>query len=355
MIINGKSIKGIYFYVDSVTFEKGDFVVSDNKLYIAKAESTGNNPTEHPELFELYQGTDMATMQDYLEYTKDQNNIDLGEKAISIPVLASILNKYFSGFSENGIINNEITPSGDIILKDFFSNTVSEINTTNPLDQVLYAQDLNNSIFCVSREVVVGLMPGDGIVILRQYTYKDTSNSGYCRIQELFDPKDGELIYRYTTWKINESMSSENTVAWKNVTSSSELLDKVSKIRNYYESQKASTSVSGKLNKIDVSSSSLDIYYSGANKANNPDGVNLINLDLRNTDIPACIMLSSGLYRDSVNIDLKYVATGTTKIVVNSDIDLNLTIVGSSSSSGDKLTISVNSGSIVGFYYLTYN
>ena len=359
MIINGKSVKGIYFYTDSVTFEKGDFIVSDEKLYIAKAESTGNNPTEHPELFEIYQGTDMATMEEYLEYAKDQkNNVGIGKKSISIPVLASILNRYFSGFSENGIINNEITPSGDVILRDFFSNNISETNTTNPLDQVLYAQNLNNAIFVVSRDVVSGIMPGSNSVILRQYTYKESSD--YNRIQELFDPSDGEIIYRYTTWgEDDESMDPGNTTSWKNVTTSYYILNKVNKIRAYYESQKSPIDASGKLNKIDVSSPSLDIYYSGLNKENNPKNVNLIDLNLKDTDVPACIMLSYDNYRDSINVDLKYPTKeekGKTTITVNSTIGLEVTITNTSSSQGgDKLTISVNKGNIVGFYYLTYN
>lgn len=56
MIINNKSIKGIYEFRSNLEFEPGDFVVYSGVLYKVLQQSVNIYPDSSPENFEVYIG-----------------------------------------------------------------------------------------------------------------------------------------------------------------------------------------------------------------------------------------------------------------------------------------------------------
>ena len=54
MIINKTNVRGIFLYSPDVTFEKGDFVVLDDLIYVCNSESTGISPSSSTPNFSLY-------------------------------------------------------------------------------------------------------------------------------------------------------------------------------------------------------------------------------------------------------------------------------------------------------------
>ena len=160
MIINGTSVRGIYLYDPEIQYERGDFVVEGEKIYICKAapSDSGFIPSENP---------------NYEEGLSD-------DKLVSAVSLSRILSSYMSGFDEKGIINNSVTDDGKIWIGSYFQNNKAEELATNPeytspLEQIMCTPSLNNAIFNVSRNVVgaeINYLTSGNPVILRQYTYK---------------------------------------------------------------------------------------------------------------------------------------------------------------------------------------
>lgn len=249
MIINNRSVKGIFQYSDDITFEKGDFVVLNNNLYTVKSDAVGKNPEEYPELFEPYQRGDIATYEDFIKGDYSEN-----DKLISSSVLNEVMSTFLSGFSESGLINNSITADGNIILNNLLntSSTVisSESSSKNPLDVVLETQNLNNAIFEVDYEVAKSIFPktsqeGDSVVLfLRQFTYIDRKGiissiqGGYVRIQELtkISTIGAEIAYRYVVSNGQDYNVSAST-QWKTACTNSEFLKNLSLVKNYYTSE----------------------------------------------------------------------------------------------------------------------
>lgn len=249
MIINDRSVKGIFQYSDDITFEKGDFVVLDNSLYIVKSDTVGKSPNEYPELFEPYQRGDIATYEDFIsgDYTKN-------DKLISSSVLNEVMSTFLSGFSESGLINNSITADKNIVFNNLLntSSTVisSKNNSKDPLDIVLETQNLNNAIFEVDYEVAKNIFPktsqeGSGVVLfLRQFTYIDrkgivsSTQGGYIRIQELtkISTIGAEIAYRYVISNGQDYNVGAST-QWKMACTNSEFLKNLSLVKNYYLSE----------------------------------------------------------------------------------------------------------------------
>ena len=65
MIINNKSIKGIYRYNSNVEFEPGDFVLDSEVLYKVLQTTKGNIPRTSPDYFEVYVGNNCTSLEEY--------------------------------------------------------------------------------------------------------------------------------------------------------------------------------------------------------------------------------------------------------------------------------------------------
>jgi len=239
-INNNKSIRGIFLYADDIKFERGDFVVEGDKIYVTKADSIGRQPSKSPEYFQIYLKEEVADLEgeDFINYLKGEGQ----DKLISAYTVGKLLSMYLTGFDEKGTITNEITEGGSIVLKDYFGNeTVS--SHTNPLDVILTTPSLNNAIFKVNRAVVESLIGSSSsttshYVLLRQYTYSEpaastSADSIYTRVQELIDEETGVVKYRYS----RSSNSYESSIDWISVNTNSKFTSTVDDVINYYSNK----------------------------------------------------------------------------------------------------------------------
>ena len=237
MIINGTSVRGIYLYDPEIQYERGDFVVEGEKIYICKAapSDSGFIPSENPNYFKTYLSDEIAGEEDFKNYEEGLSD----DKLVSAVSLSRILSSYMSGFDEKGIINNSVTDDGKIWIGSYFQNNKAEELATNPeytspLEQIMCTPSLNNAIFNVSRNVVgaeINYLTNGNPVILRQYTYK--KDSIYVRIQELIDPASGEVWYRYGT----SDSGFQPTDTWKSCYVSDSFKETIDGIRTYYASE----------------------------------------------------------------------------------------------------------------------
>lgn len=244
MIINGKSIRGIFNYDPELTFEEGDFVVDGDYMYLALQESTGNKPSENTEFFETYVG---GKVLDPSQYKVGNINKD---SLLSAAGLDSILSSYFSGPNENGLIRNRITSDLRIISSGLFESENVD-STTSPLDTIMCKPDLNNAVFHVDPNSDVELvLPPDKSetevnYILKQYTYRDNEGSvtgepgSFVRIQELvkLSKQFSVTAYRFITSRTGDSYEiSENTI-WNQTCLQFRVLSELDRIKAYYTSE----------------------------------------------------------------------------------------------------------------------
>lgn len=242
MIINNKSIKGIYKYNSNIEFEPGDFVLDNEVLYKALQTTKGNQPRTSPDYFEVYVGSNCVSSEDY---KKGAIKKDCVLSALS---LDSILSSYMSGYNEQGLISNRITSDLKVISSSLASN--EDVSAyTNPLDAVLCKSDLNNAIFNVdpSSEVEKILPRTEGETgiryVLRQYTYidSDSVSSGdpsITRIQELTKISNLAVttLYRYVISSDGRFSISENTT-WMSNEVDPNIQKELNQVRGYYLSE----------------------------------------------------------------------------------------------------------------------
>ena len=233
MIINGKSVKGIYIYNPTAEYEKGDFVVDGDCIFICTANSPtdtskytvkGQKPIENgkfnSENYKAYPGDLITSADEY--YSIIKNNVDGGvvDKYVSSYALCEILKRTYFGINENGVITNHIlySPENNSVDLSVGSKSTTEYldDTTSILTKILLEPELNNGIVQVSRnlpelkDLFVEQMESDQeieseyysnkkvgtkVVLLRQYTYVE--NEEKYRVQELIDPRTGESFFRY--------------------------------------------------------------------------------------------------------------------------------------------------------------
>lgn len=242
MIINNKSIKGIYRYNSNVEFEPGDFVLDSEVLYKVLQTTKGNIPRTSPDYFEVYVGNNCTSLE---EYKKGAMKKDCVLSAVS---LDSILSSYMSGYNEQGLISNRITSDLKIISSSFAS-TENISAYTNPLDAILCKNDLNNAIFNVdpNSEVEKILPRTDGETgiryVLRQYTYidSDSASSGdpsITRIQELTKISNLAVttLYRYVI-SSDGSFSISGSTTWMSNGVDPNFQKELSQVRGYYLSE----------------------------------------------------------------------------------------------------------------------
>lgn len=242
MIINDKSIKGIYKYNPSIEYEAGDFILHEEVLYKALQKTKGNSPNTSPEHFEVYVGSNCTSPE---EYVRGKFKKDCTLSAIS---LDSILSSYMSGYNEQGLISNKVTSDLRIISSSF--SKVDDVNSfTNPLDAIFCKSDLNNAVFNIdpNSEVEKILPHTEGETgiryILRQYTYIDSDNvaSGdpsITRIQELTKISNLSVttLYRYIISSGSKFSISESTT-WMSNEVNPNFQRELSQVRGYYLSE----------------------------------------------------------------------------------------------------------------------
>lgn len=262
MIINGKSVIGIYKYVVDAEYEKGDFVVYDGCLYICNAvtsdiirgssdsEKTPNKDTIN---FTIYLGNKTASKEDYFNYLKDKEKYE--DKYVSMFTLSDILQSMYFGLDDSGVISNYIDSPSEFNI--YGLENLDE--SISPLDSIISSPDLNNGVLRVSRSLdeLRGLLEQlqssdeksyfskkyNKYVILKQYTYnsnREDSNDKLerYRVQELIDPIFGNIYYRYSIGTLSTTGVYEfNTVSsWLNSFSGDKVLGKrINGIENYYE------------------------------------------------------------------------------------------------------------------------
>jgi len=279
MILDGKSVQGIYLFNYLAKYEKGDFIVEDDCIYICLKDSIGNLPSLSPEYFSAYPGDRIAKASEYYNYLGNITS-DSIDKYVSLKTLSEILQNAYYGYSETGIINDNILYTET---KNLINYTIRNVNKTidlntskdKVLDIVMRKPELNNGVMKVSSSLPelnnillskindTGKIDDSievGTIILRQYTYVDSKypeeqikNSTLyvkvrIRIQELIDINDGQVYIRATKGKYDEVNKvwnySGKISAWKCTIENKKLLDHINAIKNYYYDDQVNTEIS---------------------------------------------------------------------------------------------------------------
>jgi hypothetical protein len=199
MLLNGKSVRGIFVYDDSVKYEKGDLVVIDGRIYQCILESEGENP-KTSDKFEIYLGNMISSLDQY--YSKDSNYDSL---YISSTNLSEILQNEFFGLSDIGVIKEGISYNSDTNSLEF-TDGLSNIGSGKKVLDELLNSEINNGLIQVSRSLpeIKDLLLLDtevdnkyDVVFLRQYTYEYQKK--IYRVQELIDFVTARSFFRYST------------------------------------------------------------------------------------------------------------------------------------------------------------
>lgn len=222
MIINGTHIQGVFKYFDNLEYERGDFVIEDDVIYICIAESPTNDstkgvkgqlPSKNPENFKIYLGERIVTASEYFNYINDSSELE--DKYVNAASLSAIMSQYMFGLDQKGVISEYIiyNEGNGIVLSPTLQNILSTgISEDGILGEILQSTSLNSALLSLSPELPE-LIPlfGEEIknrVILRQFTY--STDNGNVRIQALIYPETGKMLWRSTfpgdwstvsTWK----------------------------------------------------------------------------------------------------------------------------------------------------------
>ena len=262
MRINNKSVQGIFLYTENssqIEFEKNDFVVSGDCIYICTAENptnttngtvSGIDPVTDTknENFKPYPGSRMITADEFFKYIEEAGDDGVEDKYISAQALVGILQRYNFGMSMTGTIHDYIKTDG--------TNMVLGYQTDMPLDDLMLTESLNNGTIYVDPELsqIQNGLTYNGIefstlfgystsprgfsynLVLRQYTYESSSTTT-TRVQELVNPFAGITVYRYLTWTSgNFPVSMASASAWRSSYSyGSSIRDKLTALEEFYQ------------------------------------------------------------------------------------------------------------------------
>lgn len=242
MLLNGKSVRGIFVYDDSVKYEIGDLVVIDGRIYQCILESEGENP-KTSDKFEIYLGNMISSLDQY--YSEDSSYDSL---YISSTNLSKILQNEFFGLSDIGVIKEGIRYNSDTNSLEFTDglSKCSIGSGKKVLDELLNSK-INNGLIQVSRSLpeIKDLLLLDtevdnkyDVVFLRQYTYEYQKK--IYRVQELIDFVTARSFFRHSTcdegsyenlYKFSVSVDD-----WKGTmtTAEADVQKKLNDIENYY-------------------------------------------------------------------------------------------------------------------------
>lgn len=288
MIINNKSVRGIYPYNESAEYEKGDFVVDGDCIFICTANYPtdtdlntvkGQKPIENGKIntsnYKAYPGDLVIDPEEYYEIVQ-QGKTGVEDKYVSSQVLNEVLRKSFFGIDEAGVITDYVLYTSEDNTYDYSvgGKSIREYldETTEVLSKIIMEPELNNGMILVSRNLPeiknLFLEPEQSdqnitenyynnrkdIVILKQYSY--IIDKVKWRVQELIDPSYGESYYRYlksSSLKENEeivknelmdySLTSGYVSAWKSnfggntkaIPSTKRIIDRLNTIQQAYK------------------------------------------------------------------------------------------------------------------------
>ena len=151
MIINDTNVRGIWSYSDKLVFEKGDFVVFGDQIYICKASGVmGIIPYGNKDYFTEYPGNMVRSLEEYYSIVNDPQASD--DLYISSRVLNEILQDSYFGLGDNGIIGLRIESDGSLggQLSDRVREKLS--STGHILDDLITSPNFNNGVVLVSRD-----------------------------------------------------------------------------------------------------------------------------------------------------------------------------------------------------------
>ncbi len=250
LLNNNSSVHGIFRYSDDIRFEANDFVVEGNCIYICTASDSviGELPSKHPEHYTAYPGDKITTAEEYYNYINFRDTENIEDKYVSAHALCDILENMYFGFGDNGLVVDHIiyNPAEGIDYSIKGVRQSLDRTTSNILDTILQTEDLNNGLIKISRNIaeVSDILQENynsetfesDVVILRQYTYSDTSNEKLFRIQELIDPEKNKMYFRFSKGDlIDDSVHFDSASSWKNLYSNNEeIINKLNTINDYY-------------------------------------------------------------------------------------------------------------------------
>ena len=250
LLNNNSSVHGIFRYSDDIRFEANDFVVEGNCIYICTASDSviGELPSKHPEHYTAYPGDKITTAEEYYNYINFRDTENIEDKYVSAHALCDILENMYFGFGDNGLVVDHViyNPAEGIDYSIKGVRQSLDRTTSNILDTILQTEDLNNGLIKISRNIaeVSDILQENynsetfesDVVILRQYTYSDTSNEKLFRIQELIDPEKNKMYFRFSKGDlIDDSVHFDSASSWKNLYSDNEeIINKLNTINDYY-------------------------------------------------------------------------------------------------------------------------
>jgi len=252
MLLNNSHVQGIFKYSDDIEFEKDDFVVEGNCIYICTSSEPikRKRPSKNPDYYTAYPGDKITTAEEYYNYLNTRENGE--DKYVSAYALCDILENMYFGFGDNGLITDHViyNPAEGI---DYSIRSVKEVlrsYTPGILNRILQTENLNNGYVKISRNIkeVSDILQEDynsetfesSVVILRQYTYLDSvrENTKF-RIQELIDPEKNRIYFRFSKGEIIDDITYFNSASpWKNIYSNDEeTRNKLNTIEDYYRTK----------------------------------------------------------------------------------------------------------------------
>ena len=385
MLLNNNSVRGIFKYSEDIYFEKDDFVVDGDCIYVCKSSDPirGIQPSldNTHTYFSEYPGDKISSASEYYDYLMSSREGDVEDKYISAHTLCEILENMYFGFGDNGTVYDHViyNPNTGIEYSIRGVHEVLNYSVSNVLDQIIRNNSLNNGLIRVSRglpeirDLLVdsGSIPDSDVVILKQYTYLDSNNIPY-RVQELMDPEKNRLYFRFAKGEDQESGPdfTDSTVSkWKNLYSdNAEALERLDAIEYYYrekieEEESKVARISGRYCYSEVSPTESNKLGEGTVYLT-PGSTRDIKSIESFTSTPCLLNIlikvqeSPGVYRNySLVLDTKDACDSPipTKTEIYNLAD-NLYVTSRFSWVGDiqTITLSVNYGIIKNIYYRNY-
>lgn len=118
MILNNTHVQGMFLYSEETEYEKGDFVVYGNTIYICTAKNPTNKtnntvsgviPEESSDNYSPYLGDKLNNIEEYFNYINhSEEEQGKEDKLITAHLLSQILSTYMIGFDEKGIISEYV-------------------------------------------------------------------------------------------------------------------------------------------------------------------------------------------------------------------------------------------------------